>query len=60
MMRPKEHHPVSSAVYRLDGVTRRLGEVPVGQVVEGPPELGSQIIASRRMIRMPEDSNIGM
>lgn len=57
---PEEHHAVGGAVESLDGIARRLGKVPVGEVGEGLAEFSRQVVPGRRMVRVSKDANVGV
>lgn len=59
-MGPVENHAISGSVESLDCITRRLGEVELGQSIKRLAQLLGQIIAGWKMVWVSKDGNVGM
>lgn len=55
---PVQNNTVSGTVDSLDGITRSLGQIHVGQSFERLAQLLGEVIASRKMVRVPENADI--
>lgn len=55
---PVQNNAVCSTVDSLDGITRSLGQIHVGQSLERLAQLLGEVIASRKMVRVPENADI--
>lgn len=58
MMSPIENYITSGSVDCLDRVTGGFGEISCVEILDGLANLPSKVIASRCVVRMPENSNI--
>lgn len=55
---PVQDNAICSTVDSLDGITRSLGQIHVGQSFERLAQLLGEVIASREMVRVPENADI--
>lgn len=60
MVGPEENHAVGRTIEGLDGLSKGLGEVKVGEVSESAAQLGGEVVARGRVIGVPEDANVGV
>lgn len=60
MVRPEQDHPVGRAIQRLNCIAAGLGQVKVRQVRERVAQLGHEVVAGGRVIRVSEDVDVGM
>lgn len=59
-MSPVEHNITSGSIDCLHRITRCLGNIEGVEVFERLSNLSSEIVASRGVVRMSKDTNIGM
>lgn len=59
-MGPKQDHAISRAIQCLNRIARGLSQVKVCQVSEAVAELGGKIIAGWCVVRVAEDTDVGV
>ena len=60
MVSPEQDHVVRPSVEGLERVTRCLGKVAGPQVLEALDKTRQNFVASRHMVRMSKDLDVGM